>query len=55
MVITYPKESFVPEKVTHTIDVDDKLLVVEHVPARGCASKQVNNSSRQGPLNESSS
>ncbi|MDO8752545.1 MAG: YgiT-type zinc finger protein [Anaerolineales bacterium] len=36
MVITYPKETFVPEKVTYTIDVDGKLLVIEHVPARVC-------------------
>ena len=36
MVTTYPKETFVPEKVTYTIDVDGKLLVVEHVPARVC-------------------
>ena len=34
MVTTYPKETFVPEKVTYTIDVDGKLLVIEHVPAR---------------------
>ena len=36
MVTTYPKETFVPEKVTYTIDVDGKLLVIEHVPARVC-------------------
>jgi YgiT-type zinc finger domain-containing protein len=36
MVITYPKETFVPEKVTYTIDIDGKLLVIEHVPARVC-------------------
>ena len=36
MVTTYPKETFVPEKVIYTIDVDGKLLVIEHVPARVC-------------------
>ncbi len=36
MVTTYPTETFVPEKVTYTIDVDGKLLVIEHVPARVC-------------------
>ena len=36
MVTTYPKETFVPEKVTYTIDIDGKLLVIEHVPARVC-------------------
>ncbi len=36
MVTTTPKETFVPEKVTYTIDVDGKLLVIEHVPARVC-------------------
>ena len=36
MVTTYPKETFVPEKVTYTIDVNGKLLVIEHVPARVC-------------------
>jgi YgiT-type zinc finger domain-containing protein len=36
MVITYPKETFVPEKVTYTIYIDGKLLVIEHVPARVC-------------------
>lgn len=36
MVTTYPKETFVPEKVTHTIEVDGKLTVIEHVPARVC-------------------
>ena len=36
MVTSYPKETFVPEKVTYTIDIDGKLLVIEHVPARVC-------------------
>jgi YgiT-type zinc finger domain-containing protein len=36
MVTTYPKETFVPKQVTYTIDVDGKLLVIEHVPARVC-------------------
>ena len=36
MVTTTPKETFFPEKVTYTIDVDSKLLVIEHVPARVC-------------------
>ena len=36
MVTTYPKETFVPEKVTYTIEVDGKLTVIEHVPARVC-------------------
>lgn len=36
MVITYPKETFVPEKVTYTIEVDGKLTVIENVPARVC-------------------
>ena len=36
MVTTYPKETFVPEKVTYTIEVEGKLTVVEHVPARVC-------------------
>ncbi|MDP1624580.1 MAG: YgiT-type zinc finger protein [bacterium] len=36
MVTTTPKETFVPEKVTYTIDVDGKLLVSERVPARVC-------------------
>jgi hypothetical protein len=34
MVTTYPKESFVHEKITYTIEVDGKLMVIEHVPAR---------------------
>lgn len=36
MVSTYPKETFVPEKVTYTIEVDGQLIVIEHVPARVC-------------------
>ena len=36
MVTTTPKETFFPKKVTYTIDVDSKLLVIEHVPARVC-------------------
>jgi YgiT-type zinc finger domain-containing protein len=36
MVTTYPKETFVPEKVTYTVEVDGKLIVIEHVPARVC-------------------
>lgn len=36
MVTTYPKETFVPEKVTYTIEVDGQLIVIEHVPARVC-------------------
>ena len=36
MVTSYPKETFVPEKVTYTIDIEGKLLVIEHVPARVC-------------------
>ena len=36
MVTSYPKETFVPEKVTYTIDIDGKLLVIEYVPARVC-------------------
>jgi YgiT-type zinc finger domain-containing protein len=36
MVTTYPKETFVPEKVTYTIEVDGRLTVVENVPARVC-------------------
>ena len=34
MVTTYPKETFVPQKVTYTIEVDGKLIVIQHVPAR---------------------
>ena len=36
MVTTCPKEPFVPEKVTYTIEVDGQLIVIEHVPARVC-------------------
>ena len=36
MVTAYPKETFVLEKVTYTIDLDGQLLVIEHVPARVC-------------------
>ena len=36
MVTSYPKETFVPKKVTYTIDIEDKLLIIEHVPARVC-------------------
>lgn len=36
MVTTYPKETFVSEKVTYTIDLDGQLLVIQHVPARVC-------------------
>ena len=36
MVTSYPKETFVPEKVTYTIDIDGKLRVIEQVPARVC-------------------
>ena len=36
MVTAYPKETFVSEKVTYTIDLDGQLLVIEHVPARVC-------------------
>lgn len=34
MVTTYPRETFVPQKVTYTIEVDGRLIVIEHVPAR---------------------
>jgi len=36
MVTTYPKETFVPEKVTYTIEVEGQLTVIENVPARVC-------------------
>ncbi|MCX6066243.1 MAG: YgiT-type zinc finger protein [Chloroflexi bacterium] len=36
MVTTTPKETFVHEKVTYTLDVEGKLLIIEHVPARVC-------------------
>ena len=34
MVTTYPKEIFIPKKITYTIEVEGKLMVIEHVPAR---------------------
>ena len=34
MVTMYPKETFVPEKVTYTIEVEGQLIVIENVPAR---------------------
>jgi len=36
MVTTYPKETFVPEKVTYAVEIDGKLTVIEHFPARVC-------------------
>jgi len=36
MVTTYPKETYVPEKVTYTIEIDGKLTVIRNVPARVC-------------------
>jgi len=36
MVTTYPQETFVPQKVTYTIEVEGKLTVIERVPARVC-------------------
>jgi len=36
MITTHPKETFVSEKVTYTIEVDRQLIVIEHVPARVC-------------------
>lgn len=36
MITTYPKETFVPEKVTYTIEVEGQLTVIENVPARVC-------------------
>jgi YgiT-type zinc finger domain-containing protein len=36
MVTTHPKETFVPEKVTYTIEVEGQLTVIENVPARVC-------------------
>jgi YgiT-type zinc finger domain-containing protein len=36
MVTTYPKETYVPEKVTYTIEVDGNLTVIRNVPARVC-------------------
>jgi YgiT-type zinc finger domain-containing protein len=34
MVTTYPKETYVPKKVTYTIEIDGKLTVITNVPAR---------------------
>ena len=34
MITTYPKETFVPEKVTYTIEVEGQLTVIKNVPAR---------------------
>ena len=36
MVTTYPRETFVPEKVTYTVEVEGQLTVIENVPARVC-------------------
>ena len=36
MVTGYPKETFVPEKVTYTVEVNGQLTVIENVPARVC-------------------
>ena len=36
MVTTYPRETFVPEKVTYTSEVNGQLTVIENVPARVC-------------------
>lgn len=36
MVTTYPKETYVHEKVTYTIEIDGKLTVIKNVPARVC-------------------
>jgi YgiT-type zinc finger domain-containing protein len=36
MVTAYPKETYVPEKVTYTIEIDGKLTVIRNVPARVC-------------------
>jgi YgiT-type zinc finger domain-containing protein len=36
MVTIYPRETFVPEKITYTIEVDGQLTVIENVPARVC-------------------
>ena len=36
MVTTYPKETYVPEKVTYTLEIDGKLSVIKNVPARVC-------------------
>jgi YgiT-type zinc finger domain-containing protein len=31
-----PKESMVDQRVTYTIELDGRLIVIEHVPARVC-------------------
>jgi YgiT-type zinc finger domain-containing protein len=36
MVTTYPKETYVPVKVTYTIEVDGNLTIIRNVPARVC-------------------
>ena len=36
MVTTYPKETYVLEKITYTIEIDGKLTVIRNVPARVC-------------------
>lgn len=36
MAATFPKETFIHEKVTYTVEVDGKLIVIENVPARVC-------------------
>ena len=36
MVTGYPKETFVPEKVIYTVEVNGQLTVIENVPARVC-------------------
>ena len=36
MVTTYPKETFVPEKVRYTIEIDVKMIVDEQVSAQVC-------------------
>ncbi len=36
MVKSYPHETFVHSKVKYTLELDDKLIVVENVPARVC-------------------
>jgi len=36
MVTTYPKETYMPEKITYTIEIDGKLTVIRNVPARVC-------------------
>ena len=34
MITAYPEETFVPEKVTYTIEIEGQLTVIENVPAR---------------------